>query len=815
MFLRKSARAVAAAAALTLAAAVPAIAAPEDPETPETLVAALDAADASDGVEGADDGLTPEGGVTDGEAAAAQAEPAAEESSVVTGAESPAIEAPESTTDAADDDGVDGGTDSAEVTDGVVAESLEISPLSLPADGETVSFTVANITDFHGRLGSRDRDGNLVGPGLALACYVDANPDAFLTSSGDNIGASLFVSAAQDDYPTLDFLNTYGVNISALGNHELDRGWQDFDEKAAYATFPYLAANLTGPETGSLGDYEIFEFDGVNVAFVGAVTASLRSLISPSIVDGNELTPIAPVVNEIADELKDSGAADIVVALVHEDPGVYIGELSESIDIVFGGHSHLQFNNEQTSPTLAMQAASYGSHVAEVEVTIDSDGEVTFVPTLVPLASGASDVTSCDGPVANSIRTQLADALSEADRIGSQPLGYIADDFKRGFAEPGVESRGEESTVGSLVADAQLWAGQQTPAGADATISFMNPGGLRTDLSYGDDGLVTLGKAATMQPFANTLFALTLTGQDIVDILEQQKQPAGVERPYLKMGVAGLSYLYDPESYEVIDVKLDSGEAFSLDAEYRVITNSFLKDGGDNFPAFLNGTNVQDTGLVDLNAFIDFMAEFASQSDPIDPHGPVYGPQRSIGLKDVGEVPADSIDSGQEIALDLAGLWYTNDEPSNVQELEVLFDGASLGTFQVAGDQADLDARMTNYGRAEVRVTVPDLSGYADGDEVMFQILGDGSELLAWSYVIEGSQTPTDEPTDGATTPPTDGTTTPPTDGATTPPTDGSTTPPGGTTPDTGANVGGPLIAAMLLLGAGAVFLGARRKMSA
>lgn len=726
MFLRKSARAVAAAAALTLAAAVPAIAAPEDPETPETLVAALAAAQTTDDLPDGDgaggEGVTLEGDATDGDGAggedatleddATDGDDADDAVELTEGEPSEGEETPESADDSTDVRAPDASDtdEGAELT----VESLEISPMALPEPGTTKTFTIANITDFHGRLDS--------GVAERLACYVDLNPDAILTSSGDNIGASLFISSAQNDYPTLDVLNAMGVQVSALGNHELDRGWADFANKSAAADCPYVAANISGGGTTGLDTdgYTIETVGGVNVAFVGAVTTLLPELISPSILTGVSLDPIAATVNSIADSLKESGEADVVIALVHEDPNVYIGDLSTNVDAVFGGHSHLLYTNGASVPTLGMQAASYGTHVSQVDVTIDSDGNVTFAPENVPLAT-AITLADCAGTVHAEVKQIVAEAAAEAEAIGSQPLGYVVDSFQRAFSGPGNENRGEESTVGSLVADAQLWAAQQTPAGANATLSFMNPGGLRTDLKYGTDGLITLNQAATMQPFANTLFAMDLKGSDVIKVLEQQLQPTGSSRPYLHMGVSGLRFFYDPETYEVTDVVLADGSSLDPAATYRVVTNSFLKDGGDNFPAFTNGTNVQDLGTVDLDAFIDFMGENAPQSDPLDPNGADYGYQRGIGLAGL-DVFDSTIETGDEIELDFAGLWYTNGEASNVDELDLYWDGELVESFPVTGSDADLNLKMTNYGRATVSFEVPDLTQYKPATPVSFEV---------------------------------------------------------------------------------------------
>ena len=79
----------------------------------------------------------------------------------------------------------------------------------------------------------------------------------------------------------------------------------------------------------------------------------------------------------------------------------------------------------------------------------------------------------------------------------------------------------------------------------------MNPGGLRADMNGNNAGgypaELSYKQAATVQPFANTLVNVKLTGAQIKAALEQQWQPAGSSRPFLRLGTSkGFTYTYDP-----------------------------------------------------------------------------------------------------------------------------------------------------------------------------------------------------------------------------------------------------------------------------
>ena len=123
---------------------------------------------------------------------------------------------------------------------------------------------------------------------------------------------------------------------------------------------------------------------------------------------------------------------------------------------------------------------------------------------------------------------------------GTTPVGTITADINRGGIPTGSD-RGVESPAGNLVADAQLWATSSN----FADVAFMNPGGVRSDLTYAQsqtppegDGVVTFGEAFTFQPFGNTLVTFPMTGAQIVSVLEEQCQPLGSSRPFLHLGVS-------------------------------------------------------------------------------------------------------------------------------------------------------------------------------------------------------------------------------------------------------------------------------------
>jgi 5'-nucleotidase len=120
----------------------------------------------------------------------------------------------------------------------------------------------------------------------------------------------------------------------------------------------------------------------------------------------------------------------------------------------------------------------------------------------------------------------------------------------------------------------------------------MNPGGIRADLPFHDNGRVTFGDIFAVQPFGNELVVLTLTGAQIETILRQQYQPGG--NNILQVS-DGFSFTWRQPAGQPIEivpgsVKLN-GQPLAATQAYRVVTNNFLVGGGDSFAGFRAGTD--------------------------------------------------------------------------------------------------------------------------------------------------------------------------------------------------------------------------------
>lgn len=253
------------------------------------------------------------------------------------------------------------------------------------------------------------------------------------------------------------------------------------------------------------------------------------------------------------------------------------------------------------------------------------------------------------------------------------------------------ENRGGESTLGNFVADVQKWSlNADQPRGVQ--ITFMNPGGLRADLASGD---VTYAEAAAVQPFANTLVSMKLTGAQIKSVLEEQWQPAGASRPFLKLGISeGFTYTYDPlgaPGQRITQMWLD-GVAIDPAVTYTVGMNSFLASGGDNFVTFRQGTGKADSGKVDLESMVAWFDEFGNAEIDLK--------QRAVGVNVPG---GTTVAAGSSVTVNLSSLDFTRDE-IDADFAVVSSGGVELGSAAV---NTDYTPTVDEVGKAAVTFTVP------------------------------------------------------------------------------------------------------------
>lgn len=590
-----------------------------------------------------------------------------------------------------------------------------------------VEINLLNINDFHGRI-----NGNTVkfaGTVEQLKKeYGDAN--SLFLSSGDNIGASLFASAAQKDLPTIDVLNALGLAASSVGNHEFDQGFGDLTGRvSSAASFEYLGANVyeAGTEKPAMQGYAIFDVAGVKVGVIGAVTEETPSLVTPGGIATLRFGDPVAAVNRVAAQLTDgdlsNGEADVLIAEYHEGAGEgipdgatleqelaaggafasIVNDTSAEVDAIFTGHTHKQYAWDAQVPGAAdgvtrpvLQTGSYGGNVGQVVLSYDlaSGGTTTVHNRNVARSTVDDAVLAATYPRVAQVQSITTAALTEAAVQGDVPVGSVTADITRACTDgvaPCAENRMAPSTLGTLIANS-LRASLADPNVGGAEIGIVNPGGMRADLSLAPDGVVTYGEANAVLPFLNNLWTTSLTGAQFKTVLEQQWQTTAdgtiPSRPFLQLGLSdNVNYTFDANRAagdRVTGIWIDNVQ-IDLAQSYRIGSFNFLLTGGDNFREFTNGTGTRDSGLVDRDAWISYI----QANSPLSP-------SFKANQASITGAPTTAVNPGDTVTFTVGGLNITSlGAPKNTQ-LGLRWAGAEVGT-----------ASVDSTGTATVRFTVP------------------------------------------------------------------------------------------------------------
>ena len=478
------------------------------------------------------------------------------------------------------------------------------------------------------------------------------NPNnTVFVSAGDLIGATPLLSALFHDEPTIEAMNLMGLDYNGVGNHEFDEGTQEllrmrYGNEPGFryvparsdgchpvdfcgdgdpyfgSDFPFLAANVVYRDTGEtiFPPYAVHSFaGGFKVAFVGMTLEDTDLIVSPDGIADIDFLDEAQSVNALVPHLKLRGVEAIVV-LLHEGGGVpasgngagnvgtinscinpsgpipdIVPLMDDEIDIVITGHTNWAVNC-LIDGKVVTGAASQGRLITDIDATLDfATGD--FVP---------GSITANNRIVTQGV-TKAADltALMAEYNVFAAPIAAVEVGNVTAAMDRNVRTAGLESTLGRLIADAQLAAGD------NAVVAFMNPGGIRANL---DAGPVTHGEAFAVQPFSNIVTTMDLTGAQLETMLEQQftVSATGALRasPTVLLPSTGFTYTWNgagPAGDRVDPATMAlNGAAIVPTQTYRVVVNNFLATGGDDFPILRSGTNrvTGEDDLVVLEAYL-------------------------------------------------------------------------------------------------------------------------------------------------------------------------------------------------------------------
>ncbi|MBF9031057.1 multifunctional 2',3'-cyclic-nucleotide 2'-phosphodiesterase/5'-nucleotidase/3'-nucleotidase [Rhodobacterales bacterium HKCCE3408] len=506
--------------------------------------------------------------------------------------------------------------------------------VAAPAMADT-TLTILHFNDFHSRIepinafdstcsAEDDAAGECFGGIARMATALnELRADAVnpvVVAAGDIFQGSLMYTTFKGDVE-IEMMNAIGLDVLALGNHEFDDGPANLHRTLQMAEFPVISGNLDLSQSPDLtdmdvDDYVILEIGGAQVGFIGSLTTDTVEIASPgpNIIFQDEIDAMQGDVDDLAAQ-----GVDIIIAVTHNGY-VLDQEIAASVtglDAIIGGHSNTLLGQMEGAmgpyPTMVanpdgvmvpvVQAYAYSKYVGELVLNFDDEGnlvEAGGTPVLLDAAFAPDpDIAARVAEFAEPIAEEMAVVVGES-------TGPIEGD--RSFC------RAVECEMGNLVADAML----DRVRDQGIQIAIQNGGGLRASI---DEGEVTMGEVLTVLPFQNTLATFQLTGEGVIEALEN-----GVSQVEEGAGrfpqVAGLRFTWDPAAEpgsRIVSAEVDmDGEWTAIDpaATYGVVSNNYMRGGGDGYATFTQAANAYDFGP----GLEQVVADYISANSPYEPY---------------------------------------------------------------------------------------------------------------------------------------------------------------------------------------------------
>jgi 5'-nucleotidase len=533
-----------------------------------------------------------------------------------------------------------------------------------------VKVQLLSINDFHGHLQPGTTGGIRpptpaggpappaipAGGAAILGSYVreleHSSRNSMLVSAGDLIGASPLLSALYHDEPTIEAMNLLGLDLNAVGNHEFDEGAEELKRMQRGgchptegckdgdgfkgADFRFLAANVISRANGKpfFRPYVVRRFQGEKIGFIGMTLEGTPQIVSPEGIKNLQFLDEAATANRYARELKRRHGVKAIVVLLHEGgfqsvpfntetlntcTGIsgpivdIVNNTTKAVDVFITGHTHQAYNCLIDGRPVT-SASSFGRLLTDVDLTIGRNGDVKAVSrNNIPMYTAGREPVEDVQALINRYDTLSAP-------LRRTPVGKIADDITRD-PDPDLS---RENALGNLIADAQLADTDDADRG-DADGALMNPGGVRADLTFASsssgegDGVVTYEEAFTVQPFNNIVATQSFTGAQLLDVLKDQWCGTN-SQPTVLLPSSTINYTYDlsiaasilgqpcaSAANPVTGVTI-GGAALDPAATYRITTNNFLADGGDDFQSLRQGTDRTSLSDFDIDSLVRYMA---------------------------------------------------------------------------------------------------------------------------------------------------------------------------------------------------------------
>ncbi len=470
-----------------------------------------------------------------------------------------------------------------------------------PAKQPGQPLTILHTNDIHGHfMGQRATwlktdSPPLVGGVAALATYCsEVRKNAHQQGRGLLIldAGDWFTGTPESDLnggkPMITGLNQLNYDFTTIGNHEFDVGTATLKKRIHSLDLPVLAANIlteAGKQFPGTRPWAVKQVQGVKIGIFGLIVGpEMKHLVKAGMIEGTSFKNSAKMARRAVRKLRKK-SVDLIIGLTHQGlkADKELARQVAGIDLIIGGHSHSRVDPPLVvGKTIVAQAGDALTSVGRLDLWIDLEtGQIRrFNGDLVSLRHKLY-------PPDTRVKQALAPYRERMKEKLSVKIGHADVRLSR-------DSK-SSSRLGNLITDAMRRA-----VGAD--VAFQNSYGIRSEIPAGK---ITVRHLYQVLPFGNELVTMQLKGKKIRSIIEQG---ATLDKGLIQVsGARARINFNNPPGRRVTGVKL-GGQPLEPEQSYKVVTNSFLAEGGDGFKDLAGGKKrFTHTGLTIRKALREYL----------------------------------------------------------------------------------------------------------------------------------------------------------------------------------------------------------------
>lgn len=442
---------------------------------------------------------------------------------------------------------------------------------------KTTRASIFYINDVHGQVANMER---IKAASDSFDASVPTNSDKLKFSSGDTIlGENLKLGSA-----ATGFLDSIGINATAVGNHECDVAPEDLVKLTNNAKYKLLGLNVNipteSPWSKKIAKSYIQEINGTKYGVIGLAPSDMflrikyKQKFEGITVDDTEQT-IKEVQEEIDNLKKQNIDKIIIVSHVGYEADKKIAQETNGIDIILGAHSHdllegiqegknLFYSKKTGEPVIITQAGKDGNYFGVLNLEFNEKGVIT---------KAQNNITETRKFPKNApIKYFFDSLLGKSEKIGTISIESTKD-FNRLI---------QENPNASFIADA-------VRNELKTDLAIINSSNLRNQFEVGD---VYSRDVSSIVPFKNKVIIVKLNEKELVDAIKFGAK--SLISPDNKPGIlqfSGLKYKIN-KSGELLEAKFidKDGKEVPIDINnpntfktYTVAGDDFILRGKDGF----------------------------------------------------------------------------------------------------------------------------------------------------------------------------------------------------------------------------------------